>query len=84
MDTNKRYEKAKERLFNNTPADRILKSVIMPEYVDFIVTCGGDACTYRIYDDGRIGEKQKGDRKEKKNDTDFIRRNERVRHRGWN
>lgn len=57
MDTNKRYEKAKERLFNNTPADRILESVIMPEYVDFIVTCGGDACTYRIYDDGRIGEK---------------------------
>ena len=52
-----RLERAKKCLFNNTPADRILDAVIMPDYVDFIVTCGGDACKYRISDDGRIGEK---------------------------
>jgi hypothetical protein len=45
-------------LFEETPTDYIMDSQETPDFFQFQVSCGGDACTYRIYKkDGRICEK---------------------------
>jgi hypothetical protein len=52
------YKDALEILFEETPTDYILESDEMPEFYQFHVSCGGDACTYRVYKaDGRITAK---------------------------
>ena len=53
-----KYKEAVEILFNNTPTDYIIDYFGTPDFFEFHVSCGGDACTYRIYKaDGRIHEK---------------------------
>ena len=45
-------------LFEETPTDYILGSDETLDFFQFHVSCGGDACTYRIYKkDGSIYEK---------------------------
>lgn len=45
-------------LFEETPTDYIMDSDETPEFFQFYVSCGGDACTYRIYkESGQIYEK---------------------------
>lgn len=45
-------------LFEETPTDYIMDSQETPDFFQFQVSCGGDACTYRIYKkDGAIYEK---------------------------
>jgi hypothetical protein len=45
-------------LFEETPTDYILESFDTPDFYEFHVSCGGDACTYRIYKkDGRVHER---------------------------
>ena len=52
------YKNALDILFDSTPTDYILENFETPEFYQFYVSCGGDACTYRIYKiDGRICEK---------------------------
>lgn len=52
------YKDALDILFEETPTDYILESNETPDYYQFYVSCGGDACTYRIYKaTGRINEK---------------------------
>jgi hypothetical protein len=52
------YKEAVNILFEETPADYVLDSDETPEFFQFHVSCGGDACTYRIYKaDGRIYER---------------------------
>ena len=52
------YQDAIEILFEQTPTDYILDSADTPEFFEFKVSCGGDACTYRIYNKcGTIREK---------------------------
>ena len=43
------YKEAVNTLFNETPADYVLDSDETPDFFQFHVSCGGDACTYRIY-----------------------------------
>ena len=43
---------------DETPTDYIMDSDETPDFFQFHVSCGGDACTYRIYKkDGSIYEK---------------------------
>lgn len=52
------YTDAIEILFEETPTDHIFESCETPEFFEFQVCCGGDACTYRIYKkDGRVHER---------------------------
>ena len=52
------YTDALDILFDSTPTDYILEHFETPEYFQFYCSCGGDACTYRIYKiDGRICQK---------------------------
>ncbi len=52
------YTDAIEILFEETPTDYILEHFDTPEFFEFHVNCGGDACTYRIYkDSGRVHER---------------------------
>lgn len=52
------YNDAIEILYDNTPTDYVMESDETPDFFQFRVSCGGDACTYRIYKkDGRIHEK---------------------------
>lgn len=45
-------------LFEETPTDYIMDSDETPDFFQFYVNCGGDACTYRIYKkDGRVHER---------------------------
>ncbi len=45
-------------LFEETPTDYIIENDETPDFFQFHVSCGGDACTYRIYKkDGSIYEK---------------------------
>lgn len=45
-------------LFEETPTDYIMESYETPDFFQFQVSCGGDACTYRIYKkDGRVCQK---------------------------
>ena len=45
-------------LFEETPTDYIMASDETATFFQFYVSCGGDACTYRIYKkDGSIYEK---------------------------
>lgn len=45
-------------LFEETPTDYIIGTDETPDFFQFQVSCGGDACTYRIYKkDGAIYEK---------------------------
>ena len=45
-------------LFENTPTDYVMESCETSDFFQFHVSCGGDACTYRIYKkDGSIYEK---------------------------
>ena len=45
-------------LFEKTPTDYIMDSNETPDFFQFHVSCGGDACAYRIYKkDGSIYEK---------------------------
>jgi hypothetical protein len=45
-------------LFEETPTDYIMEGYETPDYFQFQVSCGGDACTYRIYKkDGRVCQK---------------------------
>ena len=45
-------------LFENTPTDYVLENYETPDFFQFHVSCGGDACTYRVYKkDGNIYEK---------------------------
>lgn len=49
---------ALEILFDNTPTDYIMEYDETPDFFQFHVSCGGDACTYRVYkSDGRIHER---------------------------
>ena len=48
---------AKQILLNNVGIDRIIETHKAYDYVQFIVSRGGDICTYRIYDDGDTCEK---------------------------
>lgn len=51
-------KEAVEKLFNETPADYILEEYESPDFFQFVVSCGGDCCTYRIFkSSGMIGEK---------------------------
>ena len=50
-------KKAKEILFTQTPADKILETYKDKDFVEFITKCGGDVVVYRIYNNGTIGEK---------------------------
>ena len=50
-------KKAKEFLFNQTPADKILDTYKDKDFVEFVTKCGGDVVVYRIYNNGTIGEK---------------------------
>ena len=53
-----KYSDALEILFDNTPTDYILEHNETPDFFQFQVSCGGDACTYRVYKkDGRIHER---------------------------
>lgn len=54
MRSKERLNKAKQMLFDCTPAETILEYHFTPEYVEFIATAGGDALRYRVHDDGRI------------------------------
>ena len=52
------YTDALEILFENTPTDYIMEYDETPDFFQFHVSCGGDACTYRVYKaDGRIHER---------------------------
>ena len=52
------YKDALDILFEETPTDYILETCEMPDFYQFHVSCGGDACTYRVYKaDGRIHER---------------------------
>lgn len=52
------FKDAVDILFEETPTDYILESLETPEFFEFYVSCGGDACTYRVYKkDGRIHER---------------------------
>ena len=45
-------------LFEETPTDYIMDSNETPDFFQFHVSCGGDACIYRIYKkDGKVYEK---------------------------
>ena len=52
-----RIEKAKEILFSNTPADRIIETYVGSDFIEFIVSAGGDVLTYRIYNNGKVYER---------------------------
>ena len=51
-----RVEKAKRKALDEL-VDRILEIHEMPDFVEVIGVMGGDALTFRIYDDGRIYER---------------------------
>ena len=52
------YNDAIEILYDNTPTDYVMESDETPDFFQFRVSCGGDACTYRIYKkDGRVHER---------------------------
>ena len=45
-------------LLNETPTDYIMDEHETPDFYQFHVSCGGDACTYRIYKkDGSVYER---------------------------
>lgn len=45
-------------LLNETPTDYIMDEHEAPEFFQFHVSCGGDACTYRVYKaNGMVYEK---------------------------
>lgn len=51
-------KEALDILFENTSTDYVMESNETPDFFQFHVSCGGDACTYRIYKkDGSIYEK---------------------------
>ena len=50
-------EEAKKILFDKTPTDRIIETRDYGDCWEFIVSCGGDVSTYRIYGDGEIYER---------------------------
>ena len=43
------YKEAVNILLEETPTDYIMEYDETPEFFQFRVCCGGDACTYRIY-----------------------------------
>ena len=52
------YREAVDILLEETPTDYIMEYDETPDFFQFRVSCGGDACTYRIYKkDGSIYEK---------------------------
>lgn len=52
------YTDAVDILLEETPTDYIMEYDEAPDFFQFRVSCGGDACTYRIYKkDGSIYEK---------------------------
>ena len=52
------YNDALEILFDNTPTDYVMEYDEAPDFFQFHVSCGGDACTYRVYKaDGRVHER---------------------------
>jgi hypothetical protein len=52
------YTDAVDILLEETPTDYIMEHDETPDFFQFRVSCGGDACTYRIYKkDGSIYEK---------------------------
>ena len=42
------YKDAVDILFEETPTDYILEHFDTPDFFQFHVGCGGDACTYRV------------------------------------
>ena len=44
-----KYNDAIDILFEETPTDYIMESHDTPDFFEFHCSCGGDACTYRIY-----------------------------------
>lgn len=51
------YKDAIYLLFGETPIEEILSVNTDPDFWEFIGLAGGDACTYRVYKDGRLVEK---------------------------
>lgn len=46
------------KMFNETPADYINEEFETPDFFEFHVNCGGDACVYRVYKrDGMVCER---------------------------
>ena len=53
-----KYKEAVEILLEETPTDYIMEYDETPDFFQFHVSCGGDACTYRVYKaDGRVHER---------------------------
>ena len=51
-------EEAKDILWESTPADTILDIYLTGSYIEFTCRAGGDVCTYRVYNNGTITERQ--------------------------
>ena len=43
------YKDALDILFDNTPTDYIMEHHETQDFFEFHCSCGGDACTYRVY-----------------------------------
>lgn len=51
------FSEAVDLLFDETPIEDILSINTDPDFWEFFGLAGGDACTYRVYKDGRLVEK---------------------------
>ena len=52
------YKEAVEIILEETPTDYVIESDETPDFFQFIVSCGGYPCVYRVYKkDGRVCEK---------------------------
>ena len=50
-------KKAKEILFNQTGADKIIDTYKANDFVEFVAKCSGDTVTFRIYNNGSVFER---------------------------
>ena len=51
------YKEMVEKIFEETPADYIIDSYRGSDFVEFVISAGGDIITYRMYDTGLLTER---------------------------
>lgn len=57
MSNKERLNKAYKILMEQTPVDYVLDTYTAPDFIEFVGSAGGDAVTYRVYNDGTIYER---------------------------
>lgn len=57
MSKNTRVSKALDRIFEETPMEYTIEVYEARDFVEVVGRAGGDILTYRVYDNGRIGQR---------------------------